>query len=324
MVKTPHNFFLAFDVEDFISENSIPALHKILELLKKHELHGLFFITGSMAEKLFNHPATVNLLSEHQIGYHSSSHSIHPTLFEFTDVKDYEEAYQTSLIRETSHVNPLTGEIETSGGIKTLRALFPKKQIDAFRAPGYCWTPPHLEALKTLGINYDFSTNISIEPISYRRITFYPFPILLANWQGGIREHSYLQRLTLKRAVSVLTIHPSTMINQLDWDLIYYHTNKNFEINPARLTEPPPRSPTEVISKYHRFDLLLRHLTNLQKLHLVKVTPGLKPASKILCQESIDVAKYYNFSIKWAEGFEYKPKFLYDHFVRFFNLNPSN
>ncbi len=81
-----------------------------------------------MAEKLSDFPDTVELLSEHQIGYHSSSHSIHPTLFEFTDVESYEEAYQTSLIRETAHINPLTGEIEGSGGIQALQGFSPKNK----------------------------------------------------------------------------------------------------------------------------------------------------------------------------------------------------
>ena len=316
-----HSFFLTFDTEDFISENSVPGLHKILELLKKHELTGLFFITGNMAEKLSNFPTTVNLLSEHQIGYHSSSHSIHPTLFEFTDVESYEEAYQTSLIRETSHINPLTGKIEGPGGIHALRALFPKKQIVAFRAPGYCWTPPHLEAMKTFGITHDFSTDMSIEPISYRGITFYPFTMLLANWQGGIREHFRLQRITLKRKISVLTIHPSTMVNKLDWDLIYYPNYNNFKLNPANLTQPPARSALETESKYQKFDLLLRHLSTLRKLKLLEVTPELIIANKTMCPMSKDVTKFYKLSIFWAEGFGYKPKFLNDHFFRFFEMN---
>jgi hypothetical protein len=319
-----HSFFLTFDTEDFISENSVSGLHDILELLKKHELSGLFFITGTMAEKLSSFPSTVDLLSEHQIGYHSSSHSIHPTLFEFTDVESYEEAYQTSIIRETANINPFTGEIEGSGGIHALQVLFPKKQIVSFRAPGYCWTPPHLEAMKTLGITYDFSTNISIDPVSFRGITFYPFTILSANWQGGIREHSFLQRVTLKREISVLTIHPSTMVNQSDWDLIYYHKYNNFKLNPANLSQPPARSPADIVSKYHRFDLLLRHLATLQKLHLLKVTPELKTANKSLNPTSIVVEKCYKSSINWAEGFEYKPSFLYDHFIRFFEINSLN
>ena len=199
-----------------------------------------------------------------------------------------------------------------------------KKQIVSFRAPGYCWTPPHLDAMKTLGIKYDFSTNISIDPVSFHGITFYPFTILMANWQGGIREHYFLQRVTLKRDISILTIHPSTMVNQLDWDLIYYHKYNNFKLNPANLTQPSARSPADIKSKYHRFDLLLRHLATLQKFHLLKVTPELKPAHKTLLPSSIDVEKCYKLSIKWAEGFGYKPHFIYNHFIRFFDKDSPN
>lgn len=277
-----------------------------------------------MAEKLSNFPKTVDLLKEHQIGYHSSGHSIHPTIFEFTDVKSYEEAYQTSLIRETAHINPLTGATEGSGGIEALRALFSKKQITAFRAPGYCWSPPHLEALKTLGITYDFSTNISVKLIGFHGITFYPFTILPYNWQGGIREHYYLQRITLERAISVLTIHPSTMLNQLDWDLIYYHNYNSSTTNPKNLSEPPARSPAEAALIFHKFDLLLKHLKSLQKMHLLEVTPKLKTTNTSLNPSSIHTAKYYKQSIEWAEGFGYKPKYLYDHFVRFFLMNSQN
>lgn len=147
---------LTFDTEDFISPNSIWVLQWILKRLKKYDLQAWFFLTGHMAEKLENFPTVVDLLCEHQIGYHSSSHSVHPTIFEFTDVEDYEQAYQVSLERETAHIDPLTGEIDGKGGILTLRALFHTKQITSFRAPGHCWAPPHLEALRTLGIVSDF------------------------------------------------------------------------------------------------------------------------------------------------------------------------
>jgi hypothetical protein len=273
-----------------------------------------------MAEKLSNFPATVDLLSAHQIGYHSSSHSVHPTIFEFTDVKSYDEAYQTSLIRETAHVNPLTGALEGSGGIYALQTLFPKKHIVAFRAPGYCWSPPHLEALKTFGITYDFSTNISIEPVNFRGITFYPFTILTNNWQGGIFEHSRLQRFTLKREISVLTIHPSTMVNRLDWDLIYYPKNNNSKLNPTNLAQPPARSTAELVSKFRKFDSLLRHLKVLQKANLLKVTPSLKTANKTLYPTLQDAEKCYNLSVEWAKGYRYKPRFLYSHFVEFFEI----
>jgi hypothetical protein len=322
--KNLHRFYLTFDTEDFISENSVPGLHNLLELLKKHELPALFFITGHMAEKLANFPDTLDLLNEHEIGYHSSSHSVHPTIFEFTDVESYEKAYQNSLTRETSHINPLTGAIEEFGGIQVLRSLFPKKRIVSFRAPGYCWTPPHLDALKTLGITYDFSTDICIAPINYHEITFYPFTILTTNWNGRIGEHLRLRCLTLKREVSVLTIHPSTMVNQLEWDLIYYPKFNECKSNPPDLVRLPPRTPNEVKSIFQKFDLLLRHLETLQKMHFLKVTSKPTPTYRKLFPTLKDAEKSYKLSIKWAEGYGYNPKFLHCQFTHFFQQNLSN
>jgi hypothetical protein len=277
-----------------------------------------------MAEKLSNFPKTVDLLNDHQIGYHSSGHSVHPAIFEFTDVKSFEEAYETSLIRETSHINPLTGAIEGSGGIRSLRNLFPKKQISAFRAPGYCWTPPHLCALKTLGINYDFTTDMSIEKISYNGITFYPFTIFLNNWNGGIHEHLSLQRQVLRRETTVLTIHPSKMVNQEDWDLIYYSKFNGYQRNPAKLYAYPARKPHEVAVLFRKFDLLLRHLKTLQNMCFLKVASEPTASSRSFCPTPKDAEKCYKLSVIWAEGFGYNPKFLHGHFMRYFEPSFMN
>jgi peptidoglycan/xylan/chitin deacetylase (PgdA/CDA1 family) len=299
-----------------MSENSIPALHKILENLKKRDLKALFFITGHMAEKLYNFPIIVDLLNEHQIGYHTSSHSVHPTIFEFTDVKNYEEAYKTSLQRETAHINPLTGEVEGQGGIHALRNLFPTKQIVAFRAPGHCWSPPHLEALKSLGISYDFSTNLSLQPISYKDLTFYPYP-MIGHWQGTPSEYRLLL-ISLRHSTTVLTIHPSLLVNQHEWDLIYWKSNPN------RLSQPPARSHAETVSLFHRFDLLLRQIRNLQKMHFIEVTPALKKPKKTLSPTRIDAEKCYQTSMRWATKQKYKPKFLHYHFLKFFEINSAS
>jgi hypothetical protein len=316
--------YLTFDVEDFISDNSVPALHRILQLMKKNGVTGLFFITGNMAEKLSHFPETVDLLSDHQIGYHSSSHSTYPRIFEFTDTEDYNDAYQTSLIRETANINPLTGEIQGSGGLKTLRALFPKKSIVAFRAPGYCWSPPHLEALKSLGITHDFSTLLSADPVSFHKITFYPFPMRPSSWEGGIREHMSLQRMILNQHVIVLTIHPSTMVNQTDWDLIYYPQYTHLKPNPERLLPAICKTPDEITHGFHRFDLLLKHLKSLVTMNILKVTPPLHPANKSVSIESVDLMKCYEKSIMWSGGFQYKPKFQYDHFTKFFETDKTS
>lgn len=263
-----------------------------------------------MAELLFNFPYTVALLNEHQIGFHSSSHSVHPTIFEFTDVKSYQEAYQVSLLRETSHVNPLTGVVEGKGGLLALRALFPNKQIVSFRAPGHCWTPPHLEALRSIGIFYDFSANISVKPYYYRNLTFYPYPVF-GHWQATFTQYRRLI-LSLRRKTTVLSFHPSMIVNKLDWDRIY------FKSNPAKLESLPARSPAETASLFYKFEFLLKQLKDLQKINALEVTPALKKAKLTLSPSPFDAERQYALISKWVKQFGYSPRFLHQHFIQFF------
>jgi len=208
-VDIAHKLLLTFDIEDFINPNAIYALHTLLEMLKKYKIKAIFFITGHMAEKLTNFPDIIDQLKNHEIGFHSSSHSVRPIISEYTDVKSYHQAYSISLERETAHINPLTGIIEGEGGIYLLQDLFRPKKIEAFRAPGMSWTPPHLEALVNLGIKYDFSSNITApEPIRYKGITFYPYT-LTQQWDGKLYDYQCLISALLKYKVAIFDMHPT-------------------------------------------------------------------------------------------------------------------
>jgi len=266
-----------------------------------------------MTEKLRRFPDILNMLSEHEIGYHSSSHSVHPTIFEFTDVENYEEAYQVSILRETSRINPLTGKIEGEGGIYALQRLFPRKQIISFRAPGHCWVPPHLEALKRLGIKFDFSADLSLTPVNFKGITFYPYPVM-GNWEANLKSYRILWIAILKRRLSIISFHPSLLVNKIEWDSIYR------EGNPTKLVPPPARDQRETSFIFNMLDRFLLHISNLQKIGLIEVTPNLEESKQRLCPTEKIVEKCYKRSIKWALKRNYKPKFIFNHFLKFFEL----
>lgn len=304
--------FLTFDIEDTISKNSIASLRTTLIKLEKYDLKGLFFITGHMAEKLVELPDIVNMLSEHEIGYHSSSHSVNPSIFKFTDVVSYEEAFECSLQRETSHINPLTGEIEGPGGIKALSAIFPNKEINIFRAPGYCWHPAHLEALKRLGIQFDFSADISSRPVKFKGLIFYPFPILPSNWLGTGYHYRLLMRKILTHKTTVLTIHPSDYVNETFWDSIYR------EANPNALTQPKPMDSQKSRALFDRFDSLLKRLKLLSATGALEVTPLLNRNQRDLIPTKLTVERCYHKSMDWATYRSYKPSHIEEHFFSFF------
>jgi peptidoglycan/xylan/chitin deacetylase (PgdA/CDA1 family) len=319
--------FLTFDCEDFINAESTYALSRILELLDKYNLEAIFFITGHMCERLEHYPRILDFIEKHEIGYHSSAHSVHPTIFEYTDVENYDEARRISLERETSRINPLTGAIEGEGGLLALRDLFPGKRIVAFRAPGYSWSPPNLDALGELGIRFDFSTNLSTVPFCYRNITFYPYPTL----GDGVLSSSCspLGRLSAFDAVKlleksftmgprVLVVHPHNFVEVEDWDRSF------FVGNPARLRVAKKKSCYATNIAFRSFEVFLRRTSYLAKVGVLKATPVLQRGIIKTHFSRKQVLRSYQRSCSWPKKyFGYTPKFLQKHFFDYFQMNDT-
>jgi peptidoglycan/xylan/chitin deacetylase (PgdA/CDA1 family) len=305
--------FLTFDTEDFIWPSSISILQLVLSRLDKYNLKAVFFITGHMAEKLKNHQEIVTMLEQHEIGYHSSSHSVHPAIYEFTDVESYDEAYQISMAREKSHINSLTGQIEGEGGVLALGSVFHNNDVVSYRAPGFCWSPPHSEALRDMGMKFDFSTNIAPSPISYQGITFYPYPDYF-EWQGGLSNYRKFLSNAIKRPVTVMVFHPSLFVYQKHWDFIYYREN------PRVVTSPGIRTISEFKRRFHDFDLFLKRARNFQDIGLIEIIANFKEYNRVSAPSINKINEIYDFSLEWPrQFFGYEPKFLRNHFLKFFS-----
>lgn len=309
---------LTFDVEglpsreDHFGNASLTCLYTVLDLLEKQGFDGIFFITASATERIREDPDLVKRLSRHEIGYHSSSHSIRPRIIEYTDVSTYEEAVAISLKRETSHVNPENGKTEGKGGILALRETFPRNNIVCFRAPFLAWSPPHLEALRELGIKFDFSACISPEPVFFRGLTFYPFPIPIDDCMAATfvrRESSSIfprpvSSMLLRRTVTVLFMHPAALIGE------------NF--SGAQGTH---RAAGTARAKFRisLLKLLLDRIHLLSRMNLIEVTSSLNEDWRALHLDKVDVEKVYWRSV-WSQMhlYNYRPRFVMSHFKHFF------
>jgi hypothetical protein len=315
VIEFSNKIFLTFDVEDFINDRALDALHHILELMGRRHQKGLFFITGHMAEKLARFPQIVSSLDEQEIGYHSTSHSVHPTIFEYTDVVSYQEAYRTSLDREVAHIDPLSGAIEGRGGIEALRDLFPHKKIESLRAPGFSWSPPHLEAMIRLGIKYDFSTDVSSIPAKCKGITFFPYPSFI----DSAPLRSFL-RSVMRRKVTVLDFHPNFFVNEDWWDSIFFSG-----INPEKLHGVAPRRADHVKSAFNRFAALLRMVDLLSKSKIIEPCNEVAESETELDPKKVDVAHVYEKIALWPMSkFNYRPRFIRSHLSQFFRPSSTS
>ena len=284
---TQREVYLTFDTEDFRNPKSLTALANILKTLNRHNLRGLFFITAEMAETIAKNHLILRLLEDHYVGYHSNAHYVRPAIPQFTDVESYDEAVKISLIRETSRINPLTGEPEGEGGIKILREIFTNHNITAFRAPGHIWTPPHLNALQKLGIKFDFSAKIFQNNVQYHNAAIYkgvcfcPFPKSMES------RLAHLLYILFRRKKLCLETHEWAYIN----------------------------------SDFKKLNLMLEYLARLQRLGLVRVVPLPDGGIEITNFTKSDILKTYYASIRYPRWrLNYKPRYLLSHFFHFFGL----
>jgi len=309
------DLYLTFDIEDFINEKAFSVLKQIINILDTAQLKGLFFITGHVADKLNTYPEIVNTLENHEIGYHSSAHSVRPLIIEYTDIENYDQAIQTALTRETSRISPITGKILGPGGLLSLKKLFPKKIITSFRAPGFGWSPPIIEALGKLGIQHDFSTRLKTGPFKFKKIQFYPFPTVLCPPDGypfNLRTLSRSIRKSLPSSAIVLLLHPTTIANQEHWDSIY------FQGNPPELIRVKERNPQEEKAQIKDFTRFIDHIKTLKKIGVIDVTPPFKNAKPLTPDINL-VNQMYLDSVLWVqEHFNYKPQFISTQFQHFF------
>jgi hypothetical protein len=232
---------------------------------------------------------------------------------------------ETSMKRETSHIDPLSGEFEGVGGINAVRELFSNKKVTAFRAPGFCWTPPHLEALKRLGIEYDFSSGIYGSKISmdevheFKGLKFFPYPFHIT---GRIilsldRCYYYLSKLllkTIKGRITCLYGHEWELVLKTPWDNIYTTSN------PEKLYRTEIVEENKMLRNLFYFEIILRSIKRLIDMKLIDITTEIEKIDfKTIKPKDIDILTTYLKSIEWCRNtLNYNPKHLFNHFFKYF------
>jgi len=159
---------------------------------------------------------------------------------------------------------------------------------------------------------FDFSSSISDDPVSFRGIEFYPYPIPI---DGVARtfvhkgpEDFFVQPITstlLRRKVTVLSMHPSNLPVKDPFA-------KADKVKVGGVVR------TKLVISFQR--LLLDRIHFLQKANLIEVTSTLSEKWQALRPKKIDVERIYQTSVQEVTHlFNYNSRFVLSHFIRFFD-----
>ena len=253
---------LRLDTEDFLTPASDDALLAILDILEAHGATATFPLVARKLEAWQQKPDGGVLcarLSRHAVGYHSATHSLHPTIAE-------EAADLTWLQAQAAF------EARESAGFARVRAAFGPPAC--YTQPGGNWTASALPVLRRWGIPCEYSEDwnsyidCGATPVHYAGLLHWsapvaaPKPFLSALPAGlGPALEQVRAALTARSCddppVNVVA-HPTELCTTAFWDAVNFGRGR---MPPPKEWRPAPtRSRAEVAAATAAFDSYIHTL----------------------------------------------------------------
>lgn len=240
----------SFDTEDFITPEADDAVLKWAQVLARYGVKGCFCLVGERARTLRRRGRTdvIQALKQHEIGYHSDTHSLHPLMTEYLEEMDWDDGVAEVMRREAK-------------GIEDVAEIFGQLPT-AFIRPGNDWAPQVLRAMNLLGIHVYGDANFEMSEgnlMWYCNSLLVKYHLALDNY-FDLEEHlpklkEDFDRLLRERKDKVIVIftHPCRLVTQHFWDELFLDGR-----NPSRTDwQPAPLRPPavceELIANFDEF-----------------------------------------------------------------------
>ncbi len=208
------NVILSFDTEDIINERGADGILRCARILREEGVKGCFNIIGLLPEVLleWGREDIFKELSWHEIDYHSHTHSIHPTINEYTDKEDYHLTLKEFIKSE-------------SEGIKKVKSAFNRDKLPAMCVPGNCTSYVAHYGYAELGFDF-FSGDDIYDKVQYRpvyccnTVSLHYAKSLDRILFAGSKEEvlSFIEESARKKHTMVFYHHPQRSICKSFWD----------------------------------------------------------------------------------------------------------
>ncbi len=241
-----------FDTEDFTSNYAANAIRDLANLLRAEGVKGNFMVVGLLAEQLakWGRDDVFEALSHHEIHFHSYGHTLHPTINEYTDKEDFNEAYKELIAQETVGLEMVKKHLKTD---KIYAAVPPGNSMSYVAMYGYsdmgipCYANSPLETSK--GSMY-FCNALHLDYVVSLESIFY--------------DNRYSLEEVIKmlsgRKRSIIYTHPNRVLYKDFWDDINYNKENLHEFGDW---EEPEKEPFFNVKKYYEgLRALIRALKN--------------------------------------------------------------
>lgn len=269
---------LWFDTEDYILPQSDDAAKRVAAFLTQQGIRATFKVVGEKARALDRRRRrdVLGALAQHEIGYHSNTHSQHPTVAEYESTLDW----QTGADEFTRRERP---------GVDTVKRILGQAPT-CYGQPGASWAPQPYAALKEWGVR------VYLDDGKHLGLDGQPF------WYGGILNLFNLQdgrqlrpnetwsnladakadfqdihlRLTSKRQGGWVSLyfHPCEFVHREFWDAANFARGANPPREEWKV--PPMKSPEESEKAFQYFQDLVTFMKSFPRVEFVTASQALQ------------------------------------------------
>jgi len=250
---------LLFDVEDLVTTESDDVVKWLADILHEEGLKGTFLVVAEKARLLEARGRfdVLDALKWHDLGSHTDTHSIHPTVSEYLANKDWNGGVKEAYEREVR-------------GFKDLERIF-GKEMKSLGQPGGSYGPQLVYALGRMGKAYVYS------PVwlPNHNILWFCGALNFSEWFGGFDQYytdiqkfdeklnqlgEYIRENHDKGVdwIGVFCCHPTTVRALKFWDAVNLAQGQN---PPRREWKYPPlKTEAEMEVAKSNFRRLVRFL----------------------------------------------------------------
>lgn len=282
---------LWFDTEDYILPQSDDAAKRLAVFLTQHGIRATFKVVGEKGRTLERRGRqdVIGALARHEIGYHSNTHSQHPTVAEYESRLDWESGVEEFTRRERP-------------GWEDLRRIFGQAPT-CYGQAGGSWAPQPHAALKRWGVKVylDEAQHVGLDgkPFWYGGIlnifNTKEGPQLRPNHDWSNLEDSkakfqgFYTRFRSRPGGGIVSLyfHPCEFIHREFWDAVNFALGANPPREQWKL--PPMKSPEEAERAFHYVEELVTFMKSLPGVEFVTASE----AAKLFT----DVAQKHAFSL---------------------------
>jgi hypothetical protein len=252
--ERPVYVMLWFDTEDYILPQSDDAAKRLAEFLSRQGIRATFKVVGEKGRVLERRGRkdVIAALARHEIGYHTNTHSQHPTVAEYENPLDWENGIEEFTRRERP-------------GFEDLRRIFGQAP-SCYGQAGGSWAPQSQAALKRWGVKVylDEAPEIGLDgkPFWYGGIlnifnTTYGFKLRPNDdWSNLTEDEAVFQKAYTEAAsqprggIISIHFHPCEFVHREFWDAVNFARGAD---PPSGQWKLPPTKTTEESEKAFKF-----------------------------------------------------------------------